>query len=289
VSSQWGWETSGGSLLGSASLSRTNDSSGRTSRSCVTCGLGLRLIRPPQGMDDRRSVVMAKLKPCKDCGQDVSTNAVLCPHCGAPAKSRNVGCMGCLGAFLGLVMLTGVISALFSDVSTTAVAPSATTAAQSPNHSPHYARQSVNVREGPGTEHAVVYSLVPGGVAYLGTRYGEDWVGVYAGPTSMDTIGYVYRELLSKGLPPDFLLMDTDWTYDERYRRPVIEGEIRNLTGTTARYVSITCTLLDNEGRQVGATLDNTTNLGAGRIWRFSALVSEDGVASYQCGDIIGR
>ena len=62
-----------------------------------------------------------------------------------------------------------------------------------------------------------------------------------------------------------------------------IGGEIINLTSRTLSYASIECVLLDGQGRQIGTTLDNTTNLGARRIWKFSALVIENGVASYRC------
>jgi hypothetical protein len=37
------------------------------------------------------------IKKCKECGEEVSSKAETCPHCGAPVKQRNkIGCLGLL-------------------------------------------------------------------------------------------------------------------------------------------------------------------------------------------------
>jgi hypothetical protein len=64
------------------------------------------------------------LKPCRECGQQVSTEAVSCPHCGAPLRSTaiptpepvptkrdNGGCVASGFRILGVLWaIVGVIS-----------------------------------------------------------------------------------------------------------------------------------------------------------------------------------
>ena len=54
---------------------------------------------------------MAKLKPCRDCGQQISKKAASCPHCGAPTKAKGIGCVP--GLFI-IVVAVGVISAILT-------------------------------------------------------------------------------------------------------------------------------------------------------------------------------
>jgi len=50
------------------------------------------------------------LRPCKECKQQISTDAKVCPHCG---KKVGMGAgSGCLLVFLALIILGGVNSAL---------------------------------------------------------------------------------------------------------------------------------------------------------------------------------
>jgi hypothetical protein len=53
---------------------------------------------------------MAKLGPCRACGQQVSKKAQACPHCGErdPARPKQYGC----GSLLLLVIIAGVVWAV---------------------------------------------------------------------------------------------------------------------------------------------------------------------------------
>lgn len=54
------------------------------------------------------------LKKCKECGNDVSTEAASCPKCGALIK-KQIGCLGYIGlAFLVLIVI-GLIGSLMND------------------------------------------------------------------------------------------------------------------------------------------------------------------------------
>lgn len=61
---------------------------------------------------------MALVK-CKECGQDVSSDAKACPHCGKKqAQSLPKGCFWCLGVFF-LIFWIGVVASLFENHSQT--------------------------------------------------------------------------------------------------------------------------------------------------------------------------
>jgi hypothetical protein len=51
------------------------------------------------------------LKPCRECNQEVSTSAKVCPHCGVdrPVRSSPYGCAIVLLVLVGLVMLGAII------------------------------------------------------------------------------------------------------------------------------------------------------------------------------------
>jgi len=65
------------------------------------------------------------LVTCPDCSREVSSNAVSCPHCGAPLRNAakptvvakegfflrtmNAGCLGCLGFVAFVAVLTAVV------------------------------------------------------------------------------------------------------------------------------------------------------------------------------------
>ena len=62
------------------------------------------------------------LKPCKECGADVSTSAKSCPHCGVkdPARAKQHGCgTGCLFLLAALVVLVVIASLMDSGTSYT--------------------------------------------------------------------------------------------------------------------------------------------------------------------------
>ena len=50
------------------------------------------------------------LRPCKECKQQISTDAKVCPHCGKKVGMSTAS--GCLVAFLALIILGSVSSAL---------------------------------------------------------------------------------------------------------------------------------------------------------------------------------
>jgi zinc-ribbon domain len=51
------------------------------------------------------------LRPCKECGQQISSDAKVCPHCGKKQGSRPRHEVGCL-AIIGVVALFAIIGSL---------------------------------------------------------------------------------------------------------------------------------------------------------------------------------
>lgn len=52
------------------------------------------------------------MKPCKECGQEVSTKATKCPGCGAPLKRKPIGCFG---AILIVLLAVALITPFIGD------------------------------------------------------------------------------------------------------------------------------------------------------------------------------
>jgi len=53
------------------------------------------------------------LKPCKECGREISTNAKSCPHCGANPQPAQIGCLSSIFIIFLVLLIVGYISTLF--------------------------------------------------------------------------------------------------------------------------------------------------------------------------------
>jgi len=54
------------------------------------------------------------LKPCKECGTEISSSATACPKCGAPIKKAG-GCATAAVVLVGLIIVLGVATNLTDD------------------------------------------------------------------------------------------------------------------------------------------------------------------------------
>jgi predicted amidophosphoribosyltransferase len=54
---------------------------------------------------------LPKLKPCPDCGKEVSVNAVSCPHCGRKLKQEQTA-TGLLAAIIIALIIGGLLFGL---------------------------------------------------------------------------------------------------------------------------------------------------------------------------------
>lgn len=71
-----------------------------------------------------------------------------------------------------------------------------------------------------------------------------------------------------------------------------VAGTIKNNTNKQYRYVQVDINLYDDAGNQIGATMDNTSNLEPGGTWKFKAIIPsylEDSATKYKVMKITGR
>lgn len=236
------------------------------------------------------------MKQCRECGQEVSTNAKTCPNCGTshPTTTMSRGARSCLGLVgVGFVLILVVsMCGEFFDTTTPQTTNAANTRSTSGGNAQRYhAPQAINVREGPGTNFDVAYTLSERDLAYLGPRSSDGWAVVYSGPAANDTAGFVKASLLRRGDPPPLPDLEV-LSYDhepERYGGGYIVGRVRNNTSRSYGYVQVQINILDSSGNTVvGSTLDNMNNLGPGEIWRFRAPVLTEGRFRYRIEDVTG-
>jgi len=234
------------------------------------------------------------LKTCRECGNSVSSSAKICLHCGieSPGQKKSMGCLGVIATSLLILYMIGYFGS--DERNTIDTAPltgkgKETQVITRPSHSLAYSRIRVNVRSAPGTTHEIVSSLDPGQEVYLGSSEQSGWASLFDSRRSLDTLGYVSRDLMISGSAPRLLLMSREWQSPrDAYGSPHIVGEIKNTSSKTLSYVQITCQLFDEQGRQIGNAMDNVNNLAPGGIWKYSALVFEDGARTYRCTEVTG-
>lgn len=65
-------------------------------------------------------------------------------------------------------------------------------------------------------------------------------------------------------------ILTHEW-YEEDFSAGV-RGELENVSDETLSYVEISAYFLDSEGRQVGDSLANTSDLAPGRVWAFDIM-----------------
>lgn len=143
------------------------------------------------------------LKPCKECGQEVSTQAKTCPNCGTPNPTQSIGntsigCgTGCLG-MLVLVVLIGMCNSGGSgpESSNTPTEP------PPPRNAPLTVDQTTNVREGPGADYDPVRQIGAGERVWGHRRYEGSWRPLASSGSATDTVGYVLSRLLVSDAPP---------------------------------------------------------------------------------------
>lgn len=72
------------------------------------------------------------------------------------------------------------------------------------------------------------------------------------------------------------------------YEFKAICAIIRNNSNENYKFVQVRINLLDNNNNLVGNTTTSISNFGKGQNWKFSAVVADKNVSSFQIKDIIG-
>jgi len=79
-------------------------------------------------------------------------------------------------------------------------------------------------------------------------------------------------------------ILEHEWYHEGAYDAGV-SGRAENVSGEELSYVEISVFFLDEEDVQIGESLDNTSDLAAGRVWAFDAKFFDgdaDQVADYE-------
>lgn len=80
-------------------------------------------------------------------------------------------------------------------------------------------------------------------------------------------------------------LLEHDFCNDEFGLRAIC-GIIKNNTDKEKTYAQIEINIYDQDGSQIGSTMDNINNLEPNGKWKFQAVILEDNVKSYKIKDI---
>jgi hypothetical protein len=80
----------------------------------IACGrinsFRIRQNRARSNQDRTRKAAIMVLKPCRECGEQVSTEAVTCPNCGIKSPARKpLGCLGGVAAAFEVILIIGAI------------------------------------------------------------------------------------------------------------------------------------------------------------------------------------
>jgi len=68
-----------------------------------------------------------------------------------------------------------------------------------------------------------------------------------------------------------------------------ITGLVKNISQSEVSYVAIKIRLKDKDGAQIGDTIDNTHNLEAGGVWKFSCPVTVKGCKTFELVELVAR
>jgi len=63
------------------------------------------------------------LKPCKECGREISTKAKSCPHCGADTKPPQMGLLSSLAVIFLVIFIISSITTLFEEIDSSSNKP----------------------------------------------------------------------------------------------------------------------------------------------------------------------
>lgn len=230
------------------------------------------------------------LKPCRECGQDVSTSAKSCPNCGTPHPTRAMskGATGCLG-FLGIVVVIGMLSSLAGgdDYRSTTSSTSGSANAGTPrvSHSERYAHQTINIRARPTTDSRVVSQAARGASVFIG-QVRNGWAPVFRWRSSTDTTGFIYAQLLRNTPLPELEIESWNWRKDAGFGTDgavIWTAVIRNNTTEYIRNARVEFTSLDANGRVMDTDFSYASGLAPG------GTASAKGYATYFGGEERGR
>ena len=209
------------------------------------------------------------LKPCKECGHEVSTSAKTCPHCGVgnPAPKEGVSALRLL-AFVFLSALIIILLAYAVEESRREAPPSSASVSrtQPPPRSTRKARwahSAVNVRGGRGTQYPVVAKLNRGERIEVDSLR-QGWYVVYR---AGNRVGYTSASVLQSQPLPPFEVVSFNWYKDGDFGGSgavIWNVQVRNNTSEYVSAVQVEFTTYDANGNLIDTDWGYVTGLSPG-------------------------
>lgn len=206
---------------------------------------------------------MGKLVPCRECKHEVSPSAATCPNCGVknPAKKGGIGAGGLIAVVIvGWFAYTVMGPAMDSSTRAPSAVgtPTGTDAARA-RANQRYVHQTVNVRAGPGTDHAVVRQLERGDLVIVRTTE-NDWARIDEGE-------WASLSLLKDHPIPPIEVASWNWRSDRDFGTSgavIWNVELRNNTNRYIKQVRVEFTSYDAQGNLITTDFGYVQGLAPG-------------------------
>lgn len=220
---------------------------------------------------------MAGLTKCKDCGHEVSKQAASCPNCGAPIRKQSGNIGGGSVTLIGIVIFIIYVMAYEPITGSRPSRPAASV--PSDGKVTFYAKSTVNIRRGPGTEHDVVDTLNEGQAWRCYPGETEGWI-----KCAEDE--YIYASLLSRTAPPPLEIASWNWHSDSSFGvngAVIWNAEIQNNTSRYIDSVRVVFSSYDSAGNLI------TTDFGYVQGLSPGGTASTTGYATYYGQEETGK
>lgn len=230
-------------------------------------------------------MAMAK---CKECGEQVSSKADACPHCGAPVKrgsgNNQYGC----GTLIAVVLVFGFLGSFMGDDDSTSPtsqpgsSPSGGASTDTRKGIERFAHQTINIRSGPSTDDEVAGQVGRGDSIRIASGDG-DWREIVSGPHEG---AYIYSPLLEEDALPALEVTSWNWHADPDFGvdgSVVWNAEVQNNTGNYIEQVRLEFSSYDAEGNIVTQDTSYASGLSPG------GTASTKGYATYYGQEDKGR
>ena len=202
---------------------------------------------------------MSLVQRCAECGAGLGPGAVRCPSCGAPV-TREIPAAWLLGLALAAVAVLGLMQLAAEppprEVPSRAVAPERpsgppTVAFGPPEPETLHVPQTINVRQGPGTNYRVVGQVHRGDSLQIRVG-GEEWRRIAEGRFEDR---YIYTPLLAREPIPAFEIVSWDWDPQPQFAggegAVVWSATVRNNTDREVDRVRVEFTAYSESGDTV--------------------------------------
>lgn len=217
------------------------------------------------------------LKKCKECGNEISTDAKVCPHCGKkqPPKMRTQ--IGCLILFL-IFFIPFLIIIYPSKKAPKKSVPTVVEKKGGIIEVRVCPRDGINIRTGPGTNYVKDQSgqLAKSERLYV-LEEKNGWIRFRVTSKDVGWSGWVKKNLTVSReeweLRPQLLLLD--WSWHTEYDYAIIEGTVKNVSDINLKNVEAIVKFKTKDGKFItsDSTLIEYNPILPGQVSPFKVMV----------------